>query len=188
MSMNRFKFFQKNTLPEVDLEMISREVRRIARTPEFIPAGFVPIPFAENDIIAEGWDAHRNNQSPGQCPYDIGTRERELWLTGWSGREDGEPREPNPIEVPIRDVAVICTSLMDFTNWKQGLFADRWLEGDLEHRFVRNNNRYIAVMSIDSVRGRRFDDVVHTALANRRRGEDEEYNYIVETAERRIRR
>ena len=43
-----------------------------------------------NNIIYEGWEAHRNNLPPGQCPYNIGTEEREWWLTGWSGREDRE--------------------------------------------------------------------------------------------------
>ena len=180
--MKPFKFFQKNTLPEVDLfGMVSREVQRLVRGPEYIPAGFVPIRFAENDIIHEGWDAHRDNLSPGQCPYDIGTRERTLWLTGWSNREDGEQ---NPI--PIRDVAVICTSLQDFNRWKSSLFRNRWMEGDLNHRFVRNNNRYIAVMSIDSVRGRMFDDVVYTELA-RRRLPSPELDGAVSILQRRIR-
>ena len=89
--MKDFKFFRgENTLPEIDLDMVSQEVQRIARSPEHIPAGFVPIRFAENDIIAEGWNAHRNNLPPGQCPYDIRTREREYWMRGWSGREDRE--------------------------------------------------------------------------------------------------
>ena len=40
------------------------------------------------NIIHEGWEANRNGLPPGQCPYDIGTPERERWLRGWSARED----------------------------------------------------------------------------------------------------
>ena len=40
----------------------------------------------------EGWRANRDNLLSGQCPYDIGTPEREHWMTGWSSRENREPR------------------------------------------------------------------------------------------------
>lgn len=81
--MKPFKFFQKNTLPEVNLEMVSREVQMIARSAEHIPVEFVNVP-----IQFEGWEAHMNNLPPGQCPYDIRTIEREHWMTGWGNRED----------------------------------------------------------------------------------------------------
>lgn len=143
--MKQFKFFKEN-IDDSDIVELLRSDRR-------------PRP------MVEGWNAHRFNIPPGQCPYDIGTMERTLWMTGWNSRES---EEPVPIEDEIRDVAVICTSLMDFTLWKHGLFAERWLEGDLNHSFVRNNNRYIAAMSIDSIRNRLFDDVIYTQGASRR--------------------
>lgn len=52
-------------------------------------------PINRNNMIVEGWNAHRNDLPPGQCPYNIGTREREYWLTGWSAREN---REPAPVQ------------------------------------------------------------------------------------------
>ena len=45
-----------------------------------------------NACIMEGYRANRDNLPPGQCPYDIGTPEREHWMTGWSSRENREPR------------------------------------------------------------------------------------------------
>lgn len=107
--MRPFKFFKQNTLPEVDMEMVSQEVLRVVRGPEYIPAGYI-LPYqrteverGRNILISEGWDAHRNNLSPGQCPYDIGTIEREHWLTGWSGREDRHPSE-DVIYVELTDI------------------------------------------------------------------------------------
>lgn len=85
--MRPFKFFTTDDTLDL-VEMVSQEVQRIARSPEHIPAGYVnvtiPIPHEEY----EGWRAHSNNLPPGQCPYDIGTREREHWMTGWSNREN----------------------------------------------------------------------------------------------------
>lgn len=80
-----FKFFRGDTLPEMNLETVYREVQMIVRSPEHIPAEFlnVPTPYEEY----EGWRAHVNNIPPGQCPYDIRTPEREHWMTGWSNRE-----------------------------------------------------------------------------------------------------
>ena len=102
--MRQFKFFRTNNTLDL-VEMVSQEVQRIARSPEHIPAGFVPIRFAENDIISEGWSAHRNNLPPGQCPYNIGTPEREYWLTGWSAREDRESYETeDELYVEVEDV------------------------------------------------------------------------------------
>ena len=84
-----FKFFRgDNTLDLV--EMVSQEVQRIVRSPEYIPAGFVNVPTPHEEF--EGWRAHYNNVPPGQCPYDIGSREREHWMTGWGSRENREPR------------------------------------------------------------------------------------------------
>ena len=99
--MRPFKFFNSDTLPEVNLEMVSREIQRVVRGPEHIPAGYinVPIPTPISYEEYEGWRAHHNNQSPGQCPYDIGTIEREHWLTGWSNREDNEPSPENEDEL-----------------------------------------------------------------------------------------
>lgn len=90
--MRPFKFFSKEVLPEVDLGMVSREVQMIARGQEYIPAGYVNVNLPTNryGIIMEGWRAHRDNLSPGQCPYVIGTPERERWMTGWSQRENNE--------------------------------------------------------------------------------------------------
>lgn len=91
-----FKFFRTNTLDLVD--MVSQEVQRIARSPEHIPAGYI-IPYIPPQrtvspniygCIMEGWRAHRDNLPPGQCPYNIGTPERERWMAGWSRREDRE--------------------------------------------------------------------------------------------------
>jgi hypothetical protein len=77
-------------------------------------------------------------------------------------RRRDENREPNPTPVQIRDIAVVCSSLQDFDTWKRNLLADVTEEGDLNYTFVRNNARYIAVTSIDSIRGRCFDDVIYT--------------------------
>lgn len=75
-----FKFFRgDDTLDLVD--MVLQEVQSMIRSPEHIN---VPIPYEEY----EGWSAHMDNLSPGQCPYDIRTIEREHWMTGWSNRED----------------------------------------------------------------------------------------------------
>lgn len=98
-----FKFFRTdNTLDLV--EMVSQEVQRIARSPEHIPAGYINAPYIPlqiteprgiNACIMQGYRAHRDNLPPGQCPYDIGTSEREHWMTGWSSRENRELR-PEP--------------------------------------------------------------------------------------------
>ena len=95
-----FKFFRgDNTLDLV--EMVSQEVQRIARSPEYIPVGYINAPYIPlqiteprgiNACIMEGYRANRDNLPPGQCPYDIGTPEREHWMTGWSSRENREPR------------------------------------------------------------------------------------------------
>jgi len=74
--MKPFKFFQK---PE---RVFSDWMDQM----DDYHLGGITIPYEEY----EGWNAHHNNQSPGQCPYDIGTREREYWLTGWSNRENRE--------------------------------------------------------------------------------------------------
>jgi len=75
--MKEFKFFQK--------EKSDRSyILPYQRSEEIIP-----------HEQYEGWNAHHNNLPPGQCPYDIGTREREYWMTGWSNRENYEPQ---PIE------------------------------------------------------------------------------------------
>ncbi len=101
--MKEFKFLQKNTQPEMDLvEMVSQEVQRIARSPEYVPAGYINAPYIPlqiteprgiNACIMEGYRAHRDNLPPGQCPYDIGTPEREHWMTGWSSRQNRELNE-----------------------------------------------------------------------------------------------
>ena len=79
--MKPFKFFRTDTLPEVNLHMVSQEVQSMIRSRERIN---VAIPYEEY----EGWRAHNDNLPPGQCPYDIGTVEREHWMTGWSNREN----------------------------------------------------------------------------------------------------
>ena len=110
--MKTFKFLQKNTEPEMDLvEMVSQEVQRIARSPEYIPAGYVYTPYIPlqiteprgiNACIMQGYRAHRDNLPPGQCPYDIGTPEREHWMTGWSARENREPL-PDELHIELTD-------------------------------------------------------------------------------------
>lgn len=112
-----FKFFKSNTLPEVDLEMISREVQMIARGPEHIPAGYIYAPYIPlqvteprgiNACIMEGYRAHRDNLPPGQCPYDMGTPEREHWMAGWSNRENFEsipqPEAEDELYMEVEDV------------------------------------------------------------------------------------
>ena len=69
--MKQFKFF-KEKIDDSDIVELLRSDRR-------------PRP------MVEGWNAHRFNIPPGQCPYDIGTMERTLWMTGWSSRESEEP-------------------------------------------------------------------------------------------------
>lgn len=160
--IKKFKFFRgDNTLDLV--EMVSQEVQRIARSPEHIPAGFVsvPTPLNENHIMDQGWSGHRHNLPPGQCPYDIGTPERDYWMTGWSNREDYISGRTE-----LREIAVICTSLRDFNNWKRSQFQN-YQEDDFNHTFIRNGSRYFAVMSIDSTRGRRIDDVIYTESRRR---------------------
>ena len=91
--MKTFKFLQKNTEPEMDLvEMVSQEVQRIARSPEYIQLQITE-PRGINACIMQGYRAHRDNLPPSQCPYDIGTPEREHWMTGWSSRENRESYE-----------------------------------------------------------------------------------------------
>jgi ribosome modulation factor len=41
------------------------------------------------NTVFEGVQAHRNNLSLTQCPYYVGTMQRELWMSGWSAREGG---------------------------------------------------------------------------------------------------
>ena len=85
--MKEFKFLQgKKSM----IGYYSREIN-----PNFyVP--YIPLQITEprgiNACIMEGYRAHRDNLPPGQCPYDIGTREREHWMTGWSSRENREPR------------------------------------------------------------------------------------------------
>jgi ribosome modulation factor len=81
-----FTFFRGGTLPEVNIETVSIEVQMIARSIEHIPVEMVYVSIANEEY--EGWSAHMDNLSPGQCPYDIRTIEREHWMTGWSNRED----------------------------------------------------------------------------------------------------
>lgn len=111
--MREFKFFKRNTLPEVDLEIITRRVEMIERSCEHIPAGYiVPYQRSEENIPYEeyeGWAAHYNNLPPGQCPYDIGTQERSSWLDGWCKRsdylmEDGESQPEDELYVGLEDV------------------------------------------------------------------------------------
>lgn len=91
--MKQFKFFREDTLPELEVE--HRQVQRVVRSREHIPPGYI-IPYVSsplgqdtiNRLWNEGWSAHENNLPPGQCPYDIGTRERSLWLDGWCNRSD----------------------------------------------------------------------------------------------------
>lgn len=92
--MKDFKFFKSNTLPEIDLDMVHRRVQTVVRGREYIPAGFINVPIPTPIPYEQyvGWAAHYNNLPPGQCPYDIGTIEREHWMTGWSSRENREPR------------------------------------------------------------------------------------------------
>ena len=80
---------------------LSNQVQQMVRSPEYIPAGYINTPYIPlqiteprgiNACIMEGWRANRDNLPPGQCPYDIGTPEREHWMTGWSSRENREPR------------------------------------------------------------------------------------------------
>lgn len=106
-----FKFFRTNTLDLV--EMVSQEVQRIARSPEHIPAGYIYAPYIPlqiteprgiNACIMQGYRANRDNLPPGQCPYDIGTLEREHWMTGWSSREDNEPAPETEDELYMEDV------------------------------------------------------------------------------------
>ena len=65
----------------------------------YINAPYIPLLVTEprgiNACIMQGYRANRDNLPPGQCPYDIGTQEREHWMTGWSSREN---REPPPYE------------------------------------------------------------------------------------------
>jgi hypothetical protein len=66
--MKPFKFFRGDTLPEVNLEIVSREVQMLevnewvsnlfVRSTEHIPAGFVYVP-----IRYEGWEAHQRDIS-----------------------------------------------------------------------------------------------------------------------------
>lgn len=77
--MREFKFFQKK--PERAF------TNWMDQMDDYHLGGITPA-ITENNLINEGFDAHRSGFSPGQCPYDIGTRERELWLRGWSNRED----------------------------------------------------------------------------------------------------
>ena len=80
--MKPFKFFQKK--PE---RVFSDYMDRMD---DYFLGGIreepIPIPYEQY----QGWDAHHNNLPPGQCPYDIGTIEREHWMTGWSNRENWE--------------------------------------------------------------------------------------------------
>lgn len=88
--MKEFKFLQKEQYRTLDNEWYE------TYQPYILPYQRTEETNRYN-IIHEGWNAHRNNLPPGQCPYDIGTQERVLWLDGWSSRENGGPT-PQPIE------------------------------------------------------------------------------------------
>ena len=82
--MKEFKFLQSK---KSMLGYYSREINPNLYRP------YIPLQRTESPRpMVEGWNAHRFNIPPGQCPYDIGTPEREHWMTGWSSRENRETR------------------------------------------------------------------------------------------------
>ena len=143
--MKPFKFFRgDNTLNLV--EMVSEEVQRIARSPEHIPAGYINAPYIPlqiteprgiNACIMEGYRANRDNLPPGQCPYDIGTLEREHWMTGWSSREN---REPQPIEPDERYVELTDTD----TGGNFGIPASMYSEISYRGKVLYEQSRTVS--------------------------------------------
>lgn len=120
--MKPFKFFQKK--PE---RVFSDYMDRM----DDYFLGGITSATTETGLINEGWDAHRNNFPPGQCPYTIGTRERELWMRGWSNREDNTsinetyPEYYHTDEFEFVDVSPIRYSPETFVPQKYMMFRCR---------------------------------------------------------------